>query len=207
MMLIMFLMELFYDFLMLWQGLVRKPVETMMKKMYQGSIISIDEYDLDKKAVSNVSTISGLQHVLNLITYLIWGPLKRMNAMVIDDVTVHESRNVIYDVKTLDKSFLTRGPFKVSSGPPSYERLPLTDVKHRDPFMMVIGSDRHDFTTFMNEHGDTVAKGEFTARELYLVACLALNIKCVEAEAEVSKLDFYVDMDPLTFKEDEKVEL
>jgi hypothetical protein len=50
-------------------------------------------------------------------------------------------RNVIYDVKTFDKSFLTRGSFKVPSAPSSYERLPLTDVKHRDPFMMVIGSD------------------------------------------------------------------
>jgi hypothetical protein len=228
---VIFLLQYIYDLFNIIDACISKPMKAIYDKICNGCIVAVDEIDLETREIRSVFKISLFDFAFNYLVYVIWGTLpKTKNILVIDEPDpepenenepeFYEPENTmeeitpektpresnknkkIYDIKTSDgRSFLTRRTFKI---PREAHRLPLLNMSHNVPFMMVVGNDKHNLTEFANERCCTIAKGDFTARELVSLSQICLNLGCELAEP---KLEFYCDVEPIVFKGDEKVRI
>lgn len=227
---IFFLLQYVYDLFNLIETCISKPMKAIYDKICNGCIVAVDEIDLETREIRSVFKISVFDYAFNYLAYILWGTLpKPKNLLVIpddeedfdpspedDEITPlqndkNKNKNVnkVYDIKTSDgRSFLTRRTFKI---PREAHRLPLLNMSHNVPFMMVVGNDTHNLTEFANERCCTIAKGDFTARELFKIASISLSLplssSALNAEGNESKLEFYQDIEPIVFVGDERVKI
>ena len=231
---VFFLLQYVYDLFNLIETCISKPMKAIYDKICNGCIVAVDEIDLETREIRSVFKISVFDYAFNYLAYILWGTLpKPKNLLVIpdddedaneenandenDEITPlsfqndknknNKNTNKVYDIKTSDgRSFLTRRTFKI---PREAHRLPLLNMSHNVPFMMVVGNDTHNLTEFANERCCTIAKGDFTARELLKIAgiSLSLPLSSFALNAEDPKLEFYQDIEPIVFVGDERVKI